>query len=50
MPGPANQVLDIGCGAGAVTIRSARTVSPGGHCAIARRPPESQGTGKAAVR
>ena len=27
---PGDQVLDIGCGAGAVTVRSARVVSPGG--------------------
>jgi len=47
---PGDQVLDIGCGSGAVTIRSAGAVSPGGHCAIACRPPESHDTGKAAVR
>ena len=47
---PGDQVLDIGCGAGAVTIRSARAVSPGGHFAIACRPPESHDTGKAVVR
>ncbi len=28
---PGDQVLDAGCGAGAVTIRSARVVSPGGQ-------------------
>ena len=28
---PGDQVLDIGCGAGAVTIQSARMVSPGGQ-------------------
>jgi ubiquinone/menaquinone biosynthesis C-methylase UbiE len=28
---PGDQVLDIGCGAGAVAIRSARAVSPGGQ-------------------
>jgi ubiquinone/menaquinone biosynthesis C-methylase UbiE len=28
---PGDQVLDIGCGAGAVAIRSARVVSPGGQ-------------------
>lgn len=28
---PGDQVLDIGCGAGAVTIRSARAVAPGGQ-------------------
>ena len=47
---PGDQVLDIGCGAGAVTIRSACAVSPGGHCAIASRPPENHDTGKALVR
>ena len=47
---PGDQVLDIGCGAGAVTIRSARAVSPGGPLAIACRPPESHDTGKAVVR
>jgi O-methyltransferase/aklanonic acid methyltransferase len=30
-PRPGDQVLDAGCGAGAVTIRCARTVSPGGR-------------------
>jgi ubiquinone/menaquinone biosynthesis C-methylase UbiE len=28
---PGDRVLDIGCGAGAVTIRAAQTVRPGGH-------------------
>jgi ubiquinone/menaquinone biosynthesis C-methylase UbiE len=47
---PGDQVLDIGCGAGTVTLRSTRAVSPGGHCAIACWPPESHDTGKAAVQ
>lgn len=30
-PRPGDQVLDVGCGAGAITIRCARAVSPGGR-------------------
>ena len=29
-PRPGDQVLDVGCGAGAITVRCARAVSPGG--------------------
>ena len=30
-PRPGDQVLDVGCGAGAITVRCARAVSPGGR-------------------
>ena len=30
-PRPGDQILDVGCGAGAVTVRCARAVSPGGR-------------------
>src|ERR1700759_2479997 len=32
-PRPGDQILDVGCGAGAVTVRCARAVAPGGRVA-----------------
>src|ERR1700753_186136 len=30
-PRPGDEILDVGCGAGAITVRCARAVSPGGR-------------------